>query len=186
MTTSSVEREAPGLARHVSVLASVVAVWGVLLAPTLVKDVRDQTSASGLVTGGELPAEGPGSRDWRALDCVGSACAVPRTLDLHGRTFTSLRGIRGEVRRNDVTTRTLRWTVRPGQPLRVLVGAEGASSASDLVVQVGNAPAVAVPDGRLTLLDLPASDRIVAVTLVERGRFGADETLRIQEYAEVG
>ena len=176
-----------GAATHLLlVLASAAAVWVVLVAPTVLARLPVSTTPPGptALRGGLAAVEGPGSRDWDGLGCARRTCPVPARLDLHGRTFAAGAGTHQRVHRDDVSTRTLRWTVRLGtrQQHWVLVGAEGSSSASDLTVQLGSAALVSVPSGRLTLLEVPPDGRSVQVSLVEGGRSGA-ETLWIQEYA---
>ena len=175
-----------GGAHLLSVLASAAVVWAVLLAPNVVahRHLGSPSQDTSALAGGPAAAEGPGSRDWDALVCGRRSCSAPAHLDLQGRTFAAGAGTHQRVRRDDVSTRTLRWTVRLGtrQQHWVLVGAEGSSSASELTVQLGSAPLVGVPHGRLTLLQVPAQGRSVRISLVEGGRSGA-ETLRIQEYA---
>lgn len=166
-------------------LAAALAVLAALLTPAvLARAGAEPTPPARQLADTALPAEGPGARDWTALECRRDLCGAPVALRLHGRLYERGPGTGQAVERRDVRSRTVRWTLRQtrGRGHSVLVGALRSSSASDLVVELGTAPAVAIPPGRLTLLEVPPD--VTTVTLVERGRPSASEELRIQEYTE--
>lgn len=126
-----------------------------------------------------------GARNWTAVECPGHAlgCRVPTVLNLGGARFLHGRGHRQAVEQRDPPSRTLVHTVSPAGGKRwILVGADGASSASQLSVRLGDRPSDSIPSGTLTLLSVPGKHKPVQVTVADYGRSGAREVLHIEEY----
>jgi hypothetical protein len=129
-----------------------------------------------------------GTRNWTAAECPAHAlgCRVPNVLNLGGARFLHRRSHSRVVQQRDPATRTLVHTVSPAGGKRwVLIGADGASSASQLSIKLGNA-AASIPPGTLTMISVPGKRRPVQVTVADYGRSGAGEVLRIEEYDALG
>jgi hypothetical protein len=126
-----------------------------------------------------------GARNWTAVECPGHAlgCRVPTVLNLGGARFLHRHSHQQVVEQREPRTRTLVHTVSPAGGKRwVLVGADGASSASQLSVRLGDKPSASIPSGTLTLLSVPGKHKPVQVTVADYGRSGAREALHIEEY----
>ncbi len=174
------------LLSSVSVVAvSVLAVVLVLVAPRWLAGRASQGPVPPGVPEPTREAQTVGTRDWHALECPGHAvgCRVPTLLNLGGARFLHRHGHRQAVLRRDPSTRTLVRTVSPASGRRwILVGADGASSASELSIKLGDAPSASIPPGSLTMLSIPGRSHPVRVTVADYGRAGGREVLQIEEY----
>ena len=171
------------------VAVSVAAVVAVLVLPGWV--ARSGTTGPDRPTPpsptGEV--EAVGTRDWSALECPGHAvgCRVPDMLNLGGARFLHGHGHRQAVDQRDPSTRTLVRTISPGGGRRwLLVGADGATSSSQLSITLGHAPSASIPPGTLTFLSVPGTHRPVQVTVSDYGYNRGPELLRIEEYDALG
>jgi hypothetical protein len=167
------------------VVATVAAVVALLVLP-------GRVAREGPTGPGQPPSPTPtqeadavGSRNWTAVTCPGhgTGCRAPTVLNLGGARFLHQRSHRQAVVQRDPSTRTLVQEVSPaGGKGWVLVGADGASSASQLSIRLGGT-AASIPSGNLTLISVPGKHRPVQVTVSDYGRSGGHEVLRIEEYS---
>ena len=132
--------------------------------------------------------DSPSTQTWQPIGCPAGqeqACVAPLQLDHGGAVFRRLTGVSQPVVAAGGVRRTIlsMVAVRTAGDRWVLAGAEHATAESRLQVSVGSASAITVLPGKLSLLPLPRTGRVV-VTVTDRGSTAGTEVLRIEQYTD--